>query len=115
METTKVAGSSGRITTLASRGFMLQQLLSVNDNSHAQQHLYPMMLQHAGRELVAEGVVMMLVTTIHDYVERSGLMPGMENLLLELVPNYIDALVANEEVAKEANAFLEECRRAARD
>ncbi len=106
---TKVTGSCRRVVALRSREEMLKRLLVVNDNNHAREHLYPLLLENANRELVAQGIVMMLVTTIFDYTED---IKPIRNLLLMMAPDYIDAVVDDEEVATEAKAFLAECRAA---
>src|SRR3989344_5470785 len=96
---------SEKIITLPNREEMLQRLLKVNDDSHAQEKFYPILLAEAGRELVAQGVVMMLALAIHDYTE--GLPPVMVSLMYMHAPRFIDALVDDVETAKEAKDFLQ--------
>lgn len=96
---------SGKVITLPNREDMLQRLLEVNDDSHAQERFYPILLQSAGQERVAQGIVMMLALAIHDYTE--GLPPMMVNLMYMQAPQFIDVLVDDTEVAEQAKAFLQ--------
>ena len=64
-----------KTVTLPDRDEMLKRLLKVSNDSHAQERFYPILLQSAGRVLVAQGVVMMLALAIHDYTE--GMPPMM--------------------------------------
>lgn len=95
-----------RTVTLPARDEMLRRLVGVNNSSHAQQKLYPILLEGAGRKLVAQDVVMWMALAIHDYTE--GLPPVMSNLLYAMVPHYVDALVDDKEVAAKAKEFLKE-------
>lgn len=97
---------SEKVIILPNRDEMLARLLKVNDGSHLQERFYPTLLEQAGQERVAQGVVMMLVFAIHDYVE--GLPPAMAGLMYKQAPDFIDALVNDPEIAKEAKDSLQE-------
>lgn len=87
---------------------MLQRLLMVDDSSHLQQHFYPKLLKEAGKEKEAMGVVMLLQCTIYEYLNVQDL-PGVIVVTMnQKVPGFIDALVFDKEVAKEAKAHFEE-------
>jgi uncharacterized membrane-anchored protein YjiN (DUF445 family) len=92
--------------TLPDRDEMLKRLLKVSSDPHAQNRFYPILLQSAGQELVAHGVVMMIVLAIYDYTNNMS--PAMSNLMYMQAPRIIEALVDDEEIATEAKSFLEE-------
>lgn len=97
---------SDKVITLPNREEMQQRLLAVDDNSHLQERFYPLLLQHAGEEKVARGVVMLLALAIYDYT--SGMPPVMSGLMYMKADSYIDALVDDPEVAEAAKASLAE-------
>lgn len=97
---------SEKVITLPDRESMLERLLKVNDHSGMQEKFYPILLESAGQEYVAQGVVMMLALAIHDYVE--GMLPVMSNLLYVQAPQFVEALVDDPEVAEQAKSFLQE-------
>lgn len=92
--------------TLPNRDEMLQRLLKVNDISHLQERFYPILLKSAGQERVAQGVVLMLMLAIHDYIK--GMPKVMEGVMCMQAPQFIDALVEDHEVAEQAKQFLQE-------
>ncbi len=89
---------------LPSKDEMLQRLLKVDDNNHFQQKFYPKLLQEAGSQKVAMGVVMLLQLAIYDYIE--GMPPVMSRVMNMRMPDFIDALCPDEEVAREAKVFF---------
>ena len=97
---------SEKTIVLPTREDMLRRLIAVRDNSHYQERFYPILLKAAGQRRVAQGVVMMFTLAIHDYTQ--GLPPMMANLVYMDVPEFIDALVDDKEVAEEAKTFLEQ-------
>lgn len=99
-----------KVVKLPNREEMLKRLLKVSDESHFQERFYPILLQSAERELVAQGVVMMLTLAIHDYVQ--GMPPMMAGIVHMYVPQFIDALVDDKQVAEEAKAFHKEATNA---
>jgi hypothetical protein len=94
---------SDKVITLPGQEEMLQRLIQVNDNAHAQERFYPILLKSAGEARVAAGVVVMLQLAIYDYTE--GLPPMIGGLLQMRLDDYIDALVDDEEVRKAAKDF----------
>jgi len=97
---------TGKRITLPGREEMLERLSKVCDVDHTRQKFFPKLLQHAGEEKVAQGVVMLLALAIHDYTD--GMPPMMASLMYMSAPQYIDALVTDPEVAEAAKAFLNE-------
>lgn len=95
-----------KMFNLPSEDEMLQCLLEVDDDSHLQERFYPKLLKQAGQQKVAMGVVMLLQIAIHDYTE--GMPASMGAIMNMRMPDFIDALVPDEEVAKEAKAFFEQ-------
>ena len=90
--------------TLPHRDEMLERLLRVSSQAHLREQLYPLILNYAESKKLPEGVVMMLLLSIHDYCD--GMPPVMSSILVSKVPAYIDALVDDEEAAREAKDFF---------
>lgn len=64
------------------------------------EHFYPLIAQYCGgRMLTPSGVVLMLVQSINDFAKDAPILAGV---LYDRVPNYIDALVDDKEVAVQA-------------
>lgn len=97
---------SEKVITLPGAEEMLARLIKVSDIGHAQEQFYPLLLEHAGTEKVAEGVTMMLVLAICDYT--AGLPPMMAAVMFTMAPRFIDALVDDKEVAEQAKAMLQQ-------
>ncbi len=96
--------STKKRITLPEREEMLRRLVAANDEPHYQEGLYPLLLKNAGQQRIAGGVVTMFALAIADYTKD---MPGtMRSLVFMSVPDLIDALVDDKEVADEAKAFL---------
>ena len=89
------------------------QSLDMGANEYMAERFYPLIAQEAGRELVAQGIVMMLTLKIYDFT-ASGYPPVMSNILHMYVPQFIDALVDDKEVAEEAKRFHQEAMDATR-
>ncbi|MFH1314959.1 MAG: hypothetical protein ABIH67_01020 [Candidatus Uhrbacteria bacterium] len=96
---------SRTVITLPDREEMLQRLMQVNDRNHVQQKLYPILLNHAGQEKVAQGIPVMLALAINDYT--TGMPAVVAGMVWDYVPAWIDALVDDQDVAAEAKAFFE--------
>lgn len=95
---------SEKTIVLPSREDMLLSLIAVRDNGHYQQKFYPILLQDAGQRLCAQGIVMMFAIAIFDYTQ--GMPPVLADIVYMDVPKFIDAIVDDQEVAKEAKNFL---------
>lgn len=95
---------------------IMNRLKKVNmgANDYMTERFFPFIAQEAGRELVAQGVVMMLTLKIYDFMQ-SGYPPAMEGILHMYVPQLIDALVDDKEVAEEAKCFHKEAINATRN
>lgn len=88
---------------------MLQRLLAVDSSNHLQQSFYPILLKEAGQSKVAAGVVLLLQLAIYDYSEN---LPPIMGVLMEMKMNdFIDALVRDEDFAKETKAFFLESQK----
>lgn len=98
----------GKTINLPPKDEMLQRLLEVNDSRHFQEKFYPKLLEDAGAQKVAIGVVMLLQLAIYDYTE--GMPVTMIAVMNMLMPDFIDALCPDEEVAKEAKALFEQAK-----
>lgn len=97
---------SEKTIVLPAREDMLRRLIAVRDIAHYRERFYPILLKDAGQRRVAAGVVMMFTLAIHDYTQ--GMPPMVGNLVYMDVPEFIDALVDDKEVAQEAKTFLEQ-------
>ena len=96
----------GKTFKLPSKEEMLQRLLKVDDNSHAQQKFYPLLTKHAGEQRVAMGVVIMLQLAINDYTQG---LPAIMSLSLDMqMDDFIDALCPDEEISAKAKAFFKQ-------
>lgn len=99
-----------KLITLPPKEEMLKRLLQVDDNTHAQQKLYPMLTKHGGEQRTLMGVVMLLQLAIHDYTEG---LPGVIARMLHMRMNdFIDAVCPNEQTATEVKALYEHARAA---
>lgn len=104
-----------KVVTLPNAQEIMERLKKVGmgADDYMAERFYPLIAAEGGRELVAQGVVMMLTLKIHDFV-HSGYPPVMEGILHMYVPQLIDALVNDPEIAKEAKSFHQEAMDATR-
>lgn len=93
------------LITLPTPAQMLEKLLTVNNEPHLQQKFYPILLQHAGKQIYASAINIILATAIFDYTQ--GLPPVMTGILMLAVPKYIRALISDEQGQKEALELYE--------
>jgi hypothetical protein len=93
-----------KVIYLPSKEEMLRRLVSVNPETHFQDHFYPLLLKHAETKIVAVGVVTMLTLAIIDYTE--GMLPVFANIMYSHVPSFIEALIDDVEVKEEAKKFF---------
>lgn len=96
-----------QVITLPDAEEIVARLKKAYNDSYMAERFYPLIAQEAGRELVAQGVVLMLSLKIHDFV-ASGYPPVMTGILHMYVPQFIDALVDDKDVAEEAKRFHQE-------
>ncbi|OGZ79399.1 MAG: hypothetical protein A2528_03795 [Candidatus Staskawiczbacteria bacterium RIFOXYD2_FULL_37_9] len=66
---------------------------------------YPLLLKHAGEELYAEGVVMMLQIAIADYEEIIKSPEFLRDAMHCHIPALIDAMVGDSDIAQDAKNF----------
>ena len=90
--------------TLPEAKEIVRRLSTVYDDELAQA-LYAYIADRAGRPLFALGIVTMFAQGI-DTVS-AGYAPVMKNIMQGFIPNWIDALVDDKEVAKEAKDYYE--------
>ena len=95
-----------KVVILPNEEEMLKNLLEIDDNSHLQERFYPLLTRQAGQEKVAEGVVLMLSLAISDYTQ--GMPSMLSSLMYMKLPNFIDALVDDPEVAQQAKDLFKE-------
>lgn len=95
-----------KVVTLPNREEMLANLIKVKGDPHLQENFYPILLKQAGQERVSRGIVMMLMLAIYDYTK--GMPPVIANIMYMQAPDFIDALVSDPEVKKEAKSFLQQ-------
>jgi hypothetical protein len=93
----------GKAIILPESEEMLERLMKVNDNPHAKEQLYPILMKEAGSRLVAQGVVMILTLAIADYAK--GVLPIVARRINLQFSDFIDALITDPEVAEEAKEF----------
>ena len=85
---------------LPSSDEIMRRLTAVYADPHTVERFYPLIAKEGGREIVATGVCVRFTLSIHDYVQ--GMPPMIANLMFFWVPKWIDALIDDKEVAKEA-------------
>lgn len=97
-----------KTVVLPSADEMLKRIKAIHDDDYMIERFYkPHLLPKAGRELVAEGVVLMLTLAIHDFAS-SGYPAMIVGILHGYVPLWIDALVDDKDVAEAAKALHQE-------
>lgn len=97
--------------TLPDSKEIVRRLSTVYDDELAQA-LYAYIADRAGRPLFSLGIVTMFAQGI-DTVS-AGYAPVMKNIMQSYIPNWIDALVDDKEVAKEAKDYYEKANNATR-
>lgn len=97
---------SAKTFQVPQRDELFQRLLKVNSAAHLQQQFYPKLLNEAGSQKAAMGVVVLLQLAICDYTE--GLPPVMWTVMNQQVPAFIGALCPDAQIAAEARAFFDE-------
>lgn len=89
--------SDHTIVTMPDAATLTAKLVEVNDNSHYQERLYPLICKYlAGQEKVSLGIIVGLQLAIHDYVQ-DGLPPimmvplnmSMEGFITAITPEQI--------------------------
>jgi hypothetical protein len=89
--------------TLPEEEEMRRRLCDVDRNTDFQQRLYPKLLRSAGERKSYISIVAGLTLAIHDYRLES---PGLSRIDLNKVPDFIDALIPDGDVAARAKEFF---------
>jgi hypothetical protein len=82
-----------------------EQLVSVIDEPHLITRLYPIIEKSAGKELDPDGVIMMLTLAIDAYCKKT---PIMFSFLDRKMPDYIAAIITDEELKKQTVELFNE-------
>lgn len=85
---------------------MRRRLETVVLDNHGRQNFVPRLLENAGRQLVGQGVVMMIQLAIYDYTK--GMPPIMSAMMQVQVKDLVIALVDDDEVKKDALDMIEQ-------
>ena len=99
-----------KVVTLPDGQEIMERLKKVymGDGDYMAENFFPMIAKEGGHELVAAGVVIMLTLKIYDFIKDGGYSPMMKGILHMYVPQLIDALIDDKEVATEAKTFHKE-------
>jgi len=92
-----------KVVTLPNEQEIVDRLkkVDIGANGYMAERFYPLIAAEAGRELVAQGIIIMLTLKIYNFT-HSGYPPAMEGVLHMYVPQFVDALIDDPEVAEEA-------------
>ena len=95
--------SENKVITLPSSEEIMARLkkIDMGANEYMAEKFFPLIAAEGGHELVAQGIVLMLTFKIYDFVHL-GYPPIMEGILHRFVPEIIDILVDDREVAETA-------------
>ena len=89
---------------LPERDEMFRRLKAIMDDPHVVERLYPLMLRHAGQRKVALGVVNMVVMSITEYTDE--LPAPLSDIVMKSAPDFVEALIDDEEVREEAMGII---------
>ncbi|MFZ2500804.1 MAG: hypothetical protein WAW90_02330 [Minisyncoccia bacterium] len=95
---------------LPPRLVMLVNLLLVDSDENIVKYFYPKLLAMAGEQMTAEAVILLLDLAIAVYARSSETSATMEAALHKKMPEFIDALVDNPELAEEVKGLFKEVR-----
>jgi hypothetical protein len=83
---------------------MLERLIAVDGNAHAQERFYPLLTKSAGRKLNGMGVVNVIQLALYDYCQD---LPAICGVLMQIqVPDLIVAIIDDDEVVNDAKQFF---------
>lgn len=82
---------------------MLARLIETDSEPHFRERFYPRLTALAGRRLNGVGVIIALQLEIAEYTR--GMPPLMGRLMDMRIGDFVDAIMPDEEVAKDAKAF----------
>lgn len=96
-----------KVITLPDADDLAKRLRSIVTSEHEAERFHPILLRHAGCELVAAGVMLMLATAVNEYCK--GMQSQMEPLMLKLVEAvYVDVIIDDPDVREETKGLLRE-------
>ncbi|OGE36115.1 hypothetical protein A3E45_02290 [Candidatus Daviesbacteria bacterium RIFCSPHIGHO2_12_FULL_43_11] len=98
---------SGNLVTLPGTEEIIQRLKKVNDDPYLVERFYPLIAQEAGRELLPQGIVLMLSLKVGDFAPTTHTLQ-LEALLSMSIPQWAEALIDDEEAAKVAKVLCDE-------
>jgi hypothetical protein len=101
---------SEKVITLPNHEDMLQRLCAMDYISQLHERFCSLLLEHAGEERSAQGVVDLLFQSIYNCTKDMPWMWQTSRLLLNRAHAYVDALVDDPEVAQAAKSILAEVR-----
>lgn len=85
---------------------IVRRLTAVCDEHNVVEKIYPTIAQHAGAELLPQGITVMFTLAAYDFGQEYP--PPMGTIIMKYVPRWIDALIDDKEVAEEAKKFLKQ-------
>jgi hypothetical protein len=94
-----------KLVTLPERDEMLARLKKINQSPSALEHFYPRLLANAGAELTGAGIAVMLKQALAGYILGGSWV--LVYILCAQAPQFIDALVNDLEVARDAKNLLD--------
>ena len=99
-----------RKITFPDQTTMLARLLQVSRDANLQKHFYPTLLQCAGKESFSHNAALVLMEAIDHYKEVMN-MTGTQaqQMVARQGENFLDAIITDPDLAKEAENFLREC------
>lgn len=83
---------------------IMQRLTSVSNESNIVERLYPQIAEAAGRELLPQGLVLLLTLAAEDFGRQYA--PPIGGFVVKFIPLWIDALVDQKGFAKYAKDWL---------
>ena len=99
---------SGKRITFPDAGEMLNRLLRISQEIHYREGLYPKIIESAGKDVDAQGIVEAITLAINDYAGEKP--DDIADLVYARVPEFIDALVDDKELAAAAKEFFHKIR-----
>ena len=101
--------------TLPDGATMLQKLNAITQAPQLQEHFYPLLLEHAGQQKNATGVVMLLRLAVCDFAQKLPKGNPREHQVIMttldmLLPSFIRILCPDPQIAQAADDFYNQTR-----
>jgi hypothetical protein len=96
--------SGGRTFTLPARNEMLKRLRTANNSPHVVEYLYPGILEYAGTDMAAEGIIVMFKSEMMSYCSRFSV--DFYRIMEAQLPVFVRALVRDRTVRNQALRLL---------